>query len=123
MTFPTALLNSPFVWIIWLSKSSFRHLKICLITIFKDLLMIQLPAVYEYVFAAPFLFILTVYLYSYLRLSFFGCTGLVSGIATKAAMASPYFIWRTSGRNIFKQMFSLNSVLQIVMVMVLCSFF
>ena len=49
MPFLTALLFSPFVWIIWLRKFSFRHLKNCLITLFQDLLMIQLPAVHEYV--------------------------------------------------------------------------
>ena len=49
---------------------------------------------------------------------------LVSGIATKRLWLPQnhllYFSRRTSGRVTFKQMFSINSVLQIVMVVVLC---
>ena len=57
-------------------------------------------------------------------LLFFGCAVcLVSGIAKKAAMVFPksFFSGRTSSQVIFKQMFSVNSVLQIVMVMVFLS--
>ena len=65
----------------------------------------------------PFLFISVV-------LSSFGCAiGLVFSIVTKAALASrnllPNFSRSPSGQVLFKQMFSLNSILQIVMVMVL----
>ena len=56
----------------------------------------------------------------------FGCTiCLISGVVTKSGYGfhknhSPYFSRGTSGRVIFKQMFSLNSVSQNVMVMALC---
>ena len=61
-----------------------------------------------------------------MQLSSFGwAVCLVSGIATKKTIAFPksftiFLGGGTSGRVIFKQMFSLNLVLQIVWVMVLC---
>ena len=64
-------------------------------------------------------------LFIFVVLSSCGCAVcLVSSIATKAAMAFPksftIFKWGPSDQAIFKQMFSLNSVLQIVRVMILC---
>ena len=64
-------------------------------------------------------------IFIFVVLNFFGCAiRLVSSIATKAAWLpeshSPHFSRRKSGRIVLKQMFSVNSVLQIGMIMVLC---
>ena len=61
-------------------------------------------------------------------LSSFGCAiGFVSGTARKVAMASPkhspYFSRSPLGRVIFRQMFSVNSVLQIVRAVIFVDFF
>ena len=65
----------------------------------------------------------------YISVIKFNCSaiGLVSSLATKAAMASPksftIFHMGISGRVVFKQMFSLNAVFQLVMVMIYAGFF
>ena len=64
-----------------------------------------------------------IYLWNYSKVFGFAIY-FVSGIATKTAMAflnhSSYFCRSPTGQVIFKQMFFLDSVLQIVRFMVLC---